>query len=118
MTSSILDGLLNKRSFVVASLLLVGLLRFVNLGFGEIQEWDEALYAVRAKSVANFGDWLDQSNHSVGGLYSASHPPLFVWLTALGYEVLGISNFSTRLWSAIFGCGLIFVAYLLGKHLA
>ena len=118
MKPPILDDLLNKRSFVVAPLLLVGLLRFVNLGFGEIQEWDEALYAVRAKSVANFGDWLDQSNHSVGGLYSASHPPLFVWLTALGYEVLGISNFSTRLWSAIFGCGLIFVAYLLGKHLA
>jgi 4-amino-4-deoxy-L-arabinose transferase-like glycosyltransferase len=112
-----IQNILGKRSVVCSILLLVCALRFVNLGFGEIQEWDEALYAVRAKSIVHFGDWADQTDHAVGGLYSASHPPLFVWLTAITYEILGISNFTTRLWSAIFSCGIIVLVYLIGKRL-
>jgi 4-amino-4-deoxy-L-arabinose transferase-like glycosyltransferase len=110
-----LQNLLSKRSVVGGILLLVCGLRFVNLGFGEIQEWDEALYAVRAKSIVYFGDWLDQTNHAVGGLYSASHPPLFIWLTAITYKVFGINNYTTRLWSAIFGSGLILLVYLIAR---
>jgi len=110
-----IQNLLSKRSVVGGTLLLVCGLRFVNLGFGEIQEWDEALYAVRAKSIVYFGDWLDQTNHAVGGLYSASHPPLFIWLTAITYKVFGINNCTTRLWSAIFGSGLILLVYLIAR---
>lgn len=117
MISSIQEKLSTKWYFTTAILVLVGALRFADLGFGEIQEWDEALYAVRAKSIVQFGDWMDQSSHSVGGLYSAAHPPVFIWLTAVGYKAFGVSNFTTRLWSAIFGCGLILVVYLLGKRL-
>jgi 4-amino-4-deoxy-L-arabinose transferase-like glycosyltransferase len=119
------ENILSKPYVVCSILLLVCSLRFVNLGFGEIQEWDEALYAVRARSIVHFGDWpttnlagwLDQTNHAVGGLYSASHPPLFIWLTAVTYEIFGISNFTTRLWSAVFSCGIIVFVYLIGKRL-
>jgi uncharacterized protein (TIGR03663 family) len=119
------ENILSKPYVVCSILLLVCSLRFVNLGFGEIQEWDEALYAVRAKSIVHFDDWpttnlagwLDQTNHAVGGLYSASHPPLFIWLTAVTYEIFGISNFTTRLWSAVFSCGIIVLVYLIGKRL-
>jgi 4-amino-4-deoxy-L-arabinose transferase-like glycosyltransferase len=110
-----LQNLLSKRGAITVILVLVCGLRFVNLGFGEIQEWDEALYAVRAKSVVHFGDWLDQTKHSVGGLYSASHPPLFIWLTAITYEVFGINNFTTRIWSAIFSSGTIILVYLIAR---
>jgi len=117
MTLESLQDSISKRSVVGGFLILLCLMRFVNLGFGEIQEWDEALYAVRAKSIVQFGDWLDQTNHAVGGLYSASHPPLFIWLTAVTYKLFGITNFTTRLWSAIFGCGIILLVYFIGKHL-
>jgi uncharacterized protein (TIGR03663 family) len=117
MKSGSLQNILSKGSVVCSILLLVCGLRFVNLGFGEIQEWDEALYAVRAKSIVHFGDWADQTDHAVGGLYSASHPPLFIWLTAVTYEILGISNFTTRLWSAIFSCGIILLVYLIAKRM-
>lgn len=110
-----LQNLLSKRAVITGILVLVCSLRFVNLGFGEIQEWDEALYAVRAKSIVHFGDWLDQTNHAVGGLYSASHPPLFIWLTAITYEVFGVNNYTSRVWSAIFGSGLILLVYLIAR---
>jgi uncharacterized protein (TIGR03663 family) len=110
-----IQNVLSKRSVISGILLLICALRFVNLGFGEIQEWDEALYAVRAKSIVHFDDWLDQTNHAVGGLYSASHPPLFIWLTAITYKVFGINNYTTRLWSAILGSGLIFLVYLIAR---
>jgi 4-amino-4-deoxy-L-arabinose transferase-like glycosyltransferase len=111
-----LPNLPSKPAVITGILLLVCGLRFVNLGFGEIQEWDEALYAVRAKSIVHFGDWLDQTNHAVGGLYSSSHPPLVIWLTAVTYKVLGVNNFTTRMWSAIFGSGLIVLVYLIAKR--
>jgi uncharacterized protein (TIGR03663 family) len=116
MKPNSLQSILSKRPVVCSILLLACGLRFVSLGFGEIQEWDEALYAVRAKSVVQFGDWADQTDHAVGGLYSASHPPLFVWLTAVTYEIFGISSLTTRLWSAIFSCGIILLVYLIGKR--
>jgi 4-amino-4-deoxy-L-arabinose transferase-like glycosyltransferase len=117
MTLESFQDSISKRSVISGTLILLCVLRFVNLGFGEIQEWDEALYAVRAKSIVQFGDWLDQTSHAVGGLYSASHPPLFIWLTAVTYKLFGITNFTTRLWSAIFGCGMILLVYFIGKQL-
>src|SRR3972149_5023847 len=116
-----LQNLLSKGSVISGILLFVCGLRFVNLGFGEIQEWDEALYAVRAKAIVQLGDWptkdltgwLDQTAYSVGGLYSAAHPPLYIWLTAITYRLFGITEFTTRLWAAVFGSGIVVIMYLL-----
>jgi 4-amino-4-deoxy-L-arabinose transferase-like glycosyltransferase len=87
--------------------------RFLDLDFAEIQAWDEALYALRAKSILLFGDWLDQSRHSYGGLYSAAHPPLYIWLTAATMRLFGESVISLRLWSAIFGAGTVVLVYFM-----
>jgi hypothetical protein len=42
----------------------VGALRFINLGFLDLQAWDEALYAVRAEGIILFGGILDQTPFS------------------------------------------------------
>ncbi len=89
--------------------------RFYNLGFKEIQMWDEALYAVRAKAIYHFNCWLDQTNYAVGGLYSSSHPPLFIWLTALLYKFFTINEFTSRFFSALFSSLSIILTYLLIK---
>jgi 4-amino-4-deoxy-L-arabinose transferase-like glycosyltransferase len=96
---------------------LVGLLRFIHLDFIDLQAWDEALYAVRAEGILRFGGWLDQSGFAIDGLYSALHPPLYVWLTSLSFAFLGVNEFSARLVSAVFGGATLFVIYLLGKRL-
>lgn len=97
-----------KRS-IAEPLVLVALvpLFFLQLGSAEIQPWDEALYAIRARACLEHGAWLDQSGFAVGDLYSAAHPPLAVWCIAVSYSAFGVSEWSTRLPSALAGVGLI-----------
>lgn len=82
-----------ERLYVFA-LLAVGLLRFLNLGFEDLQAWDEALYAVRAEGILRFGGFLDQTQFSIGGLYSSLHPPLYVWLTSVSFFLFGVTEFA------------------------
>ena len=91
------------------------IVRFYNLGFKEIQMWDEALYAVRAKAIYYFNCWLDQTDYAEGGLYSSSHPPLYIWLTALLYKLFTINEFTSRFFSALFSSLCLFLTYLLIK---
>jgi 4-amino-4-deoxy-L-arabinose transferase-like glycosyltransferase len=101
----------------VTSLLFVGLLRFINLGFLDLQAWDEALYAVRAQGILLYGGFFDQTPFSIGGLYSALHPPLHVWFTTASFYVLGVSEFAARFTSAVFGILTLFVLFQIGKEL-
>ncbi|MEX1138954.1 MAG: glycosyltransferase family 39 protein [Bacteroidota bacterium] len=94
----------------------IGLLRFCNLGFPDLQAWDEALYTVRAQAVVRFGAWLDQSSHAIDGLYSSLHPPLYVWLTAGAFHLFGETEWPARLISALAGAATLPVIALLGKR--
>ncbi len=99
--------------YLILLIVLAACLRLVDLDFAEVQAWDEALYGLRAKSITEFGDWLDQSAHAYGGLYSAAHPPLYIWLTALAMEVAGASPVTVRLWAALFGALSVLTVSLL-----
>ena len=100
-----LSFLLSKHrdKFFLISIFLLSLRIFFHLGEIEIQPWDEGLYAVRIASVLNFSAWLDQTAYSIGGLYTAAHPPLFIWLSALTGKVFGLNLITIRIWSALFG---------------
>ena len=99
--------------FLLLSFFII--VRFYNLGFKEIQMWDEALYAVRAKAIYYFNCWLDQTDYADGGLYSSSHPPLYIWLTALLYKFFTINEFTSRFFSALFSSLCLVLTYLLIK---
>jgi flagellar biosynthesis protein FliQ len=101
----------------LAALLMVGLLRFVNLGFLDLQAWDEALYAVRAEGILLFGGILDQTPFSIGGLYSSLHPPLYVWLTSVSFLMFGVTEFAARFFSAFLGGLTLIAIYRIGKEL-
>ncbi len=107
----------NREKLYLATLLAVGLMRFINLGFLDLQAWDEALYAVRSEGILLFGGWLDQTQYSIGGLYSALHPPVYVWLTTLSFNLFGVTEFAVRFFSALFGASTLFVIYRIGKEL-
>ena len=44
-------------------------------------------------------------------------PPLYFWLTALTYKLIGVSEFAARLWPAIFGFGVVVLTFVLGVRL-
>ena len=108
----IIEKIESEQKIILTGILLVITLLFLfDTGPGEIQPWDEAMYIIRAKSIIHYGDWLDQTSHSVGGFYSASHPPLFIWLTAISISLLGENLFSLRLFSVVFSTGILWLLF-------
>ncbi|MEP7145789.1 MAG: hypothetical protein ABI792_02135, partial [bacterium] len=77
------DFLNNGKNFYKLFFFLVVFLCAVKLPSlltSDIQPWDEGMYATRVLSIHTYGDFIDQSSHSTGGFYSASHPPLLIWI--------------------------------------
>lgn len=101
-----------------AAILLICILAiFIRLGMSEIQPWDEGLYAMRAKSILEHDDFFDQSGHALGGMYSATYPPLTVWLISGSIAALGEKAFAVRLPSALSAAGCIILIFLLSRRL-
>lgn len=63
----------------------------------DIQPYDEGYYALRVKAIAQFGCWFNQADYAIGGFYSASHPPLHIWLMTICTMLFGLSEFALRL---------------------
>jgi hypothetical protein len=77
-------------------------------------EWDESIYAEVSKEILLYNDWVTLH----WNYYQWFHkPPLYMWLTAISYEIFGVNEFSARLFSGIFSIGGILVTYFLGKNL-
>lgn len=96
----------------------VALVRFIHLGFPDLQAWDEALYALRAQSIVQFGVWLDQTPFAPDGLYSSLHPPLHVWLTAAVFHLLGNGEAQARLVSAVAGSATVPIIFAIGRRMS
>jgi 4-amino-4-deoxy-L-arabinose transferase-like glycosyltransferase len=87
---------------------------FYVLGEGSLHDWDEAIYAQVAKEIAVSDHWLT--------LTWAGHPfwhkpPLYFWLTAVIYKMVGINEFTARFCSAAFGFGVVALTFWLGLRL-
>jgi len=106
----------NVRHTAFALILFFSIGLFFQLGRFEIQPWDEGLYAYRAKAVYEKGVWWDQTEHSIGGLYSSSYPPLTVWAMALSMKFIE-PHHAVRLFSAVCGSFALFMIYLLGRRI-
>ena len=75
-------------------------------------ETDEVIYTSIAREMLETGDWI--TLHYKGQAWF-THPPLYMWLTALTGMVFGFSNFIARLWCAIFGVVGVIAIYYLGR---
>lgn len=76
---------------------------------GEVQPWDEGLYAYRARAILETNQWWDQVDISLGGLYSATYPPLVPVVMALNMKIFGINLFAIRLFSVLCSATIIFL---------
>jgi hypothetical protein len=79
----------------------------------EIHPWDEGLYALRALSILENGNLIDQTSSSPGGLYSSTYPPLSVWAMALSMKIFGPGALAVRLFSYICSITSLIIIYLI-----
>ncbi len=108
------DGLA-PRGQALAVLLLVCLsllASLVGLGASPLWDQDETKYAQVAREVLWTGDWI--TLHWNGQPWFV-HPPLYFWLVAATAWLFGLSEFTARLWSSLFGTGSVILTYLLGR---
>ena len=76
-------------------------------------EWDEPFYSSRALMVMQYGDFIDQSDKAIGGLWTGAHPPLIIWLMAASIKLFGVSEFGFRFPIAVTGVVLVIFFYRL-----
>ncbi len=94
------------------------LLSLIGFDQGEIQPWDEGLYAIRARVVLEHSDaFFDQTAYAVGGSYSASSPPLVVWAMAGAMQLFGETPFAVRLFSLLCHVLSLILIFALARRL-
>ena len=85
-------------------LLIVGLTTIANR---PLFNPDEGRYAEIPREMLSGGDWIIPH---LNGLAYIEKPPLQYWITALSYRLLGVSEFSARLYTAL--CALATIAWV------
>ncbi|HEX2786530.1 MAG TPA: glycosyltransferase family 39 protein [Ignavibacteria bacterium] len=109
----------DRNKFLIFFALCVFLLivKLPSLIATDIQPWDEGMYASRVLSIHTFGDFINQSEHSVGEFYSASHPPLLIWIGFLATKIFGASALVFKLIPFLFALGCLFLIINLSQKL-
>ncbi len=90
------------------ALLLGGFLFIYQIGAVPLFDLDEAIYAETAREMIETGDWLTPQFNSTPIF---DKPILLYWLMAAAMKIFGLSEFSARLASAVFGMMLLIVTY-------
>jgi len=89
---------------IFAAIYIIG-----NIGTGSLATWDEALYANISANMIKTGDWLVMHDRPDKPWFDK--PPLYMWCTAFFYNIFGISEFSVRFTSALFGLATVLLVY-------
>lgn len=92
------DALLEPRTQALALFALGAVILFARSGQGTLANYDDCYYAEKAKEMLRTGDWLTPH---FSGRMTLDNPPLFLWIIAACFAVMGRSD-----WSAIFGSAL------------
>ena len=89
--------------------LLAAIVILTLLGHNRLTDWDEGIYAQVSRQILstqhfNAANWLVL--HWNTGLW-LEKPPLTFWITAIFYKLLGVSEFTARLGSALSAIALV-----------
>jgi 4-amino-4-deoxy-L-arabinose transferase-like glycosyltransferase len=97
--------------FLVALCLL---LFFADLGGRDLWDIDEGMHADIARAMLLSGDWITPR---FNGDPFFDKPPLFNWLTAASFAILGLSEFAARLPAALSSLLCVLLTYAMGRAL-
>lgn len=99
---------MSKPAHLLILLVLGGLLFFSGLGTLGLTDRDEGSNAEAAREMVESGDWVTPT---LNGEPRFAKPAFIYWLMGSAYRLFGVSEFTARLPSAIFGLGLILLQY-------
>ena len=98
-----------RRNALLLLALLLAFVWFGGLGHRKLIKPDEGRYAEIPREMVAAGDWLTPR---LNDLKYFEKPPLQYWATAAAYETFGISEWTSRLWTALTGfLGVLVVGY-------
>lgn len=100
----------------ILGILVFSTIFYINLGRGVLWVSDEQTYSQWAYHMFKSGDYLTPWGYGVAALWTGK-PQLVIWLMSLSYQFLGVTDFSSRVWSTIFAVSSLIVFYFLGKKL-
>ena len=112
-----MNNFYNKNRSLFLALLISGFFILMVLpGIHSPGLWDrdEAYYAEVARQIDTSNNWL------VPGFNNSPffEKPIFTyWMIAAAYRLFGVSEFSARIFSALFSVGTVFLVFFLGKML-
>ncbi len=75
---------------------------------------DSGLYSAIVRQMVESGDWF---NLKINGAPYLQKPHLFFWLSGLGVQLLGNTNFAFKLFPFLYGLAGIYFTYRLGRQL-
>ena len=107
----------NLNIIFIFIILFISLVKIPGLLISDMQPWDEGLYATRVLSIHINGDFWDQAQHSVGKFYSASHPPLLIWVGYFATLIGGVNSVTLKLIPFIASLFCVYFILLIGKRL-
>lgn len=90
------------------------LLLFAGLGQGDVRV-DGAIYAWVSKWMVVSGDWMNLYFDRGTEPYF-NKPPLQFWLIAITYQLFGVSDWSAKLITPLFGTATVVLTYLVARH--
>ncbi len=98
-----------RTATLVVLLLVFAVAWFAGLGHRKLIKPDEGRYAEIPREMVVSGDWLTPR---LNDLKYFEKPPLQYWTTALAYEAFGVTEWTSRLWTASTGfLGVLVVAW-------
>lgn len=105
---------LSGRQQLLGLLALAFLARLLTLGGYPLTESTEARYGEIARKMLETGQWLvPQIDY---GVPFWGKPPLSVWLTAISFKLLGVTEFAARISSLLLGAAVCALVYRLGRE--
>jgi 4-amino-4-deoxy-L-arabinose transferase-like glycosyltransferase len=104
-------------ALLVASLVVIGLLRLGTLGTMALTDNTEARYAGISWNMFRSGDWVTPRVYLSGELVPFwAKPPLFFWMTTLSFEACGASEWSARLPNALLAIAVVVMTIAFGRR--
>jgi len=107
--------LLDPRAHLGLLAACAALILFARAGAGPLPNYDDAYYGEKAKQMLRTGDWLTPR---FAGIERLDNPPLFLWLMAGAFAVMGVSSFAAVFWSALSGVACVAFVHVLARRYA
>lgn len=108
-----LDEILGRRGVMAFLVLLFSTFLLFDIGGRHISSPDEGRYIEIPREMVETGDYVLPR---LNGVLYFEKPPLFYWLQASAIDLLGISEWSMRLWPALLGLFGCWMTYAVGAR--